>query len=82
MAGTITTHNQSLAQAAYATFTVANSKFKGEDLVVLNVLNGNYSVRAFGHANGSFSIALRNETGGPLAEAVLISFSIIKSAQP
>jgi hypothetical protein len=81
MAGTITTNNQALASGGIVTFTVANSKFKGEDLVVLNVLNGNYSVRPFSNANGSFQIALKNETGGSLSDAILISFSVIKSAQ-
>jgi hypothetical protein len=77
--GRITTASDALAAGATATFTVTNSAMAGSDVVVLNVTNGNYSGRVYNNNNGSFIIALKNETGSSLSDAVVINFAIIKA---
>lgn len=78
--GRITTANSALGAGATATFTVTNSTMAGSDVVILNVTNGNYSARVYNNNNGSFIIALKNETIGSLSDAVIINFAIIKAA--
>jgi hypothetical protein len=77
--GAITTNNSALAGGGTATFTVTNSTMAASDTVILNVTNGNYSGRVYNNAAGSFIVALKNETGGSLTDAVQINFAIIKA---
>lgn len=77
--GAITTNNSALGAGATATFTVFSTSMASTDTVILNVTNGNYSVRIFNNAAGSFAIALKNETAGSLSDAVQINFAIIKA---
>jgi len=77
--GAITTNNSALAGGGTATFTVTNSTMAASDTVILNVTNGNYSGRVYNNAAGSFIVALKNETGGSLTDAVQINFAVIKA---
>jgi hypothetical protein len=81
-AGRITMDATSLATATNATFTLNNSFISANDTVVLTISGGqatpgSYNVFANALAAGSVSISLRNISGGPLAEAVVINFAII-----
>ena len=84
-AGRITMNNASLNTATNATFTLNNSFISANDTVVLTISGGqttpgSYNVFANALAAGSVSISLRNISGGPLAEAVVINFAIIHCA--
>jgi hypothetical protein len=81
-AGRITMDATSLATATNATFTLNNSFISANDTVVLTISGGqatpgSYNVFANALAAGSVSISLRNISGGPLAEAVVINFALI-----
>ena len=81
-AGRITMNAASLATATNATFTLNNSFISANDTVVLTISGGqatpgSYNVFANALAAGSVSISLRNISGGPLLEAVVINFAII-----
>lgn len=77
--GQITTSASTLASGAVATFPVSCAMMRSTDVVVVNVGNGSYSARAFNNTDGSFYIALKNETGGSLSDAVVINYAIIKA---
>jgi hypothetical protein len=77
--GTITTSNAALGAGATATFTVTNSTMTATDVVLVMARNANYSVRANDPAAGSFTITLKNESGGSLSDAVVINFAVIKA---
>ena len=81
-AGRITMDATSLATATNATFTLNNSFISANDTVILTISGGqttpgSYNVFANALAAGSVSISLRNISGGPLAEAIVINFAII-----
>jgi hypothetical protein len=81
-AGVITMNNASLATATNATFTLNNSLISANDTVILTISGGqatagSYNVFANSLAAGSVSITLRNISGGPLSEAIIINFAII-----
>jgi hypothetical protein len=81
-AGRITMDATSLATATNATFTLNNSFISANDTVILTISGGqatpgSYNVFANALTAGSVSISLRNISGGPLAEAVVINFAII-----
>lgn len=74
--GLINTHNAALGAGATATFTVTNGRIRATDVVTLNVFDPNYTVRVFNVSNGSFGIAIKNESGGSLSTVAAISFFI------
>lgn len=81
-AGVITMNNASLNTATNATFTLNNSFISPNDTVILTISGGqatpgSYNVFANALSAGSVSITLRNISGGPLSEAVVINFAII-----
>jgi hypothetical protein len=81
-AGVITMNNASLNTATNATFTLNNSFISANDTVILTISGGqatpgSYNVFANALSAGSVSITLRNISGGPLSEAVVINFAII-----
>lgn len=81
--GQITMHNASLAAGTQANFTLTNSLITVNDLILVNVRTPTaalYSVRAGDIASGSCLISLTNVSGGPLSDAVIISFAIIKGS--
>lgn len=75
--GTITTHNAALAAGAEATFILTNSRMATEAVLSLNVINPNYTVRAYSMANGSCGIGLKNVSAGSLSDAVDINFVLL-----
>jgi hypothetical protein len=84
-AGVITMNNASLATATNATFTLNNSFISANDTVILTISGGqatpgSYNVFANSLAAGSVSITLRNISGGPLSEAIVINFALIHCA--
>lgn len=81
-AGVITMNNAALNTATNATFTLNNSFISPNDTVILTISGGqatpgSYNVFANALSAGSVSITLRNISGGPLSEAVVINFAII-----
>lgn len=82
-AGQITMNNASLATATNVTFTLTNSTLSAKDVLVLTVTNGTsgaYNAFVSSMTAGSATITLRNISGGPLSEAVVINFAIIHCA--
>jgi len=80
--GVITMNNASLATATNATFTLNNNLISANDTVLLTISGGqatpgSYNVFANALAAGSVSITLRNISGGPLSEAILINFALL-----
>lgn len=79
--GQITMNNASLAAGTIVSFTLTNSCIALGDVIALNHVSGGtagaYTLNAQAGA-GSASVNLRNNTGGALAEAVVIAFAIIK----
>ena len=81
-AGVITMNNASLATATNATFTLNNSFISANDTVILTISGGqatpgSYNVFANSLTAGAVSITLRNISGGPLSEAIVINFAIL-----
>ena len=81
--GAITMNNASLAAGTIVSFTLTNSAIAAGDVLVLNHTSGgtpgSYTLNARA-AVGSATLDVRNNTGGALAEAIAISFAIIKGA--
>lgn len=81
--GQITMNAASLGSGAIVAFSLNNSLIGVTDVVVttINFVNGqNYSCAAYQYGGGSCNIWVKNESGGALAEAVVINFAIIKGA--
>ena len=81
-AGRITMDAASLATATNATFTLNNNLISVNDTVILTISGGqatpgSYNVFANALSAGAVSITLRNISGGPLAEAIVINFALI-----
>lgn len=81
--GRITTHNASLAAGAWVEFSVNCSSCGVDDVPVL-ALTGSapdkYLVKCNNVAAGVFTVAIKNDTGGALAEALSVRFAVIKAA--
>jgi hypothetical protein len=80
-AGQITMNDASLANVTNVTFTLTNSTISAKDVVVLSVAAGatagGYNCWISSKSTGSCTITVRNLSGGPLAEAVVINFAVI-----
>ena len=79
--GLITMHAASMAAAATVAFSVTNSTCASTDSVILNhQATGNpYDYQMWVRPGvGTFVVYVKNISSGPLAEAVVISFSIVK----
>lgn len=83
ISGEVTMNNASLAAGAAVTFTLTNSTAAATDVVVVNHASGGtagaYALTPQASA-GSVSITVRNLTAGPLSEAIVLRFAIIKAA--
>lgn len=82
--GAITTHNEALAAGAEVTFAVANTTCAATDVVVACVKSGattpgTYDVVASEPTGTGFNITISNLSAGPLSEALVINFAIIKA---
>ena len=79
--GRITMNAASLAANSSVNFTLINSQISNVDLLLVAVVgNGNYVASVVATAGGSAIIRLTNITGGAVAEAVGVNFTIIKGA--
>jgi hypothetical protein len=78
--GRITTDNAALGAGNEVAFTVSNTSVASEDIVYAIVGNGNYQVRITDTVTNSFTVRLKNLTGGILSDNVAISFLVFKSA--
>ena len=82
-AGEITMNNASLSGGAIVSFTLTNSTIEAGDTLVLNHTSGGtigaYTLNA-ACAAGSAVIYIRNNTSGPLGEALVLRFALIKGA--
>ncbi len=82
--GAITLNAESLGAGAETSFTVTNSKVALGD--VPHVIHssagtaGAYFVQANSIAAGSFKITVSNLTAGALAEAIVVSFVVLKGS--
>jgi len=81
--GQITTHNQNLAGGGTGNFVCFNSTVALGDQVLLAVVSGEVtggatSARACNVGAGAFRIIIKNETGGALAETLVLGFVVIK----
>lgn len=80
--GTITMNNASLAAGAAVSFTLTNSAIAATDIVAVSIKSAattnSYSVTTQAVGAGSCSIQIHNFTAGALAEAVVLSFAVIK----
>jgi hypothetical protein len=85
LTGKITTDADSLSANTVVRFDVNNSTIKPNDTIIVNRLGGgsasSYQVWCDRVISGLFSICIRNITGGALAEAIVIQFSVIRGAQ-
>lgn len=81
--GAITLNNASLAADTTVSFTLTNSLITAGDLLILNHTAtgtfGGYVLNAHGATTGSVTIDVHNCTPGALAEAIVISFALIKA---
>ena len=81
--GQITMNGAALAGNTNVQFVVNNSLVSSSDVVLLtmNDANGpNYQVQAYVYGAGTFTINLRNITGGSLSNALVLNFAVIKGA--
>lgn len=82
--GQITMNAAALAANTTVSFTLTNSKIGADDNVVCHRKSGgtagSYQVWVDSCASGSCVICVRNATGGSLAEAVVLQFSVVKGA--
>jgi hypothetical protein len=84
VSGSITMNNQALAGSTSTGFTFTNSCILAGDIIICNIKSGatgdSYQVTVDAVAAGSCRISLRNLSGGPLSEAVVIGFVVIKGS--
>jgi hypothetical protein len=80
--GQITMNNAALAAGAIVTFVLTNSAIAANDILVVNAnfAGGNYDAWPVISAAGSVSISMKNNSAGPLSEAVVLQFAVIKGA--
>lgn len=81
--GAITMNNASLADGAVVSFVVTNTTVNANDNIMVNHVSGGtagaYQVSANAVGSNTFSISVRNVSGGALGEAIVIQFSVWKS---
>lgn len=82
--GQITTHNAALGTLSAVTFTVTCSAVGANDVVALSHVGGGtagaYLVSCSGVAAGSFKVTIFNTSIGPLSEALVIGYAVVKGA--
>lgn len=84
MCGNVTMNNAALANSAIVSFTVTNSSVLATDNVFASISAGGtvgaYRVVVSAIAAGSFSVSIRNDSGGSLSEAPVIRFTVFRGA--
>jgi hypothetical protein len=82
--GKITMHGAALGANTTVSFTVTCSHTRATDVVLINHHSGgtvgNYIVQATGHTGGAFNVTVRNITGGPLSDALVLHYALVKTA--
>ena len=81
--GTITTNAGSLAAGAFVFFQFNNSLFSytsGDSLIVESNIPASYTVKSGGGGAGFTYIVVKNDTGNPLADALVLTFKLLKGA--
>lgn len=82
--GQITMNNANIAATTTVGFTLTNNAIAATDVVLVSIKSGatasSYSVQVGAVATGSCLIEVRNYTGGGLAEALVLSFAVIKAS--
>ena len=82
VSGQITMNNASLAAAAEVSFTFTNSTIAATDVVVTAISSGAtagaYNTHVDAIAAGSCRISITNFSSGPLSEAIVLNFVVIK----
>jgi hypothetical protein len=82
--GQITMNNASLAAAAEVSFTLTNSVIAATDVVYTCIASGAtagaYNTQVDAVGAGSCRISIGNKSSGPLSEAIVLNFVVIKSA--
>lgn len=79
--GEITLHSASLAAGATVSFSLTDSLIEAADNLILNhVSGGTFGAYALNGrcGSGGATIDVSNRTGGALAEAIVIRFSLLK----
>ena len=82
--GQITLNAASLGATTTVAFTVNNNTVSANDVVVVNIKSGatasSYQLNVGTVTNGTFTIELRNYTGGALAEALVLNFAVFNGS--
>jgi hypothetical protein len=82
LSGQITTNAASLAASTTVGFTLTNALIASTDVLVVNIASGatanSYQTGIDAVATGSANIRLRNNSGGALAQALVLNFVVIK----
>lgn len=80
--GTITTHAASLAAGAEVSFIVTNTIVVATDIPLVCIKSGGtvgaYTIFVSAVGTGSFTLTIANLTTGALAEALVISFGLLR----
>jgi hypothetical protein len=82
--GQVTMDGAALAGGAAAAFKLSNAKIAATDTVIVNIAGGAADAPAYGvHvgrvAAGSCDIVVRNNGAGPLSEALVLNFAVLKA---
>ncbi len=81
--GTITMDAENLGSNTFVNFTLNNSTVASTDVIVCHIKSGatlgKYHVTIDSVSAGSCVIQLHNDTPGPLAEAVVLSFAVLSA---
>jgi hypothetical protein len=81
--GQVTMNSAALASATIVSFTLTNTLIAATDVLILNHVSGgtpgSYTLNAQ-CGSGAATINVRNNTGGSLSEAIVISFVLIKAS--
>jgi hypothetical protein len=82
--GQITMNNAALASVTTVGFTLTNSCIESTDTLLVNVASGatanTYVVGVDAVGSGSARIRIRNDSGSPQSEAVVLNYTLIKGA--
>ena len=83
LTGTITMNGAALASGTTVAFTVTNGEVSDYDTVVINHQSGGalgaYDVAVHTLADGSFKVAVKNNTGGSLSEAPVLQYRVLRA---
>jgi hypothetical protein len=85
--GQVVTHDESLAAGATVAFAVSNTTVAATDTIVVNFQSVpasahsllDYQIWAGSVAANNFFIAIKNQTGSAIAEAITINFAVVKA---